>query len=54
MQLHYLKELLGIQGYCIANLKMEERRDVSNHLSLFLTGSGIGNPTRGCLLGQDL
>lgn len=26
MRLHYLKKLLGIQGYCIANLKVEERR----------------------------
>lgn len=26
MRLNYLKKLLGIQGYCIANLKVEERR----------------------------
>lgn len=26
MRLNYLKKLLGIQGYCIANLKMEKRR----------------------------
>lgn len=26
MRLHYLKELLGMQGYCIANLEVEERR----------------------------
>ena len=29
MQLNYLTKLLGIQGYYIANLKMEERRHQS-------------------------